>query len=111
VAVSGVRVRDADASEVPDDVVSVRVGAPVCDCHGIPKAKNGHTPKGTQKWICRIKRNERAKRDYYGKVKTDPARLDARRRYQREKWPERFRDPLYKTQRYLSQLARVRVRY
>ena len=109
--VSGVRVREAAPSPHADEDVSVRVVAPVCDCHGIPKVKNGHHKSGAQKWVCRVKRNERAKRDYYGKIKTDPVKLAARRSYQRDKWPARLSDPLYKTQRYLWGLARVRVRY
>ena len=84
------------------------VEAPVCKCHGLPEVRNGHRANGKQKWVCRVWRNDRSRRDYQDLT---PEKTERRRAGQRERWPNRAADPLYQVQRSLTNMARVRVSY
>ena len=104
-----VQVRDADTSQAPDDVVPVRMERPVCACHGEPmyvKDRRDIIPS----WQCAVKKRERM-RNYYHRRKQDPAWLESRRQGQRERWPQRSSNPVYKLQRQLNEMTRIRVSY
>ena len=64
----------------------------------------------TPSWQCAVRKRERM-RALYHKRKLDPEWMEARRRSQRERWPARSADPLYRFQRSLNDMARVFVRY
>jgi len=37
---------------------------PICDCHGEPMLRDGHTPHGSQKWTCRVRNRQRDRNNW-----------------------------------------------
>ena len=74
---------------------------PLCPCHGEPMYRNGPS------WRCAVKHRANAAARYE-RIKADPEKCEERRAKQRERWPKRMSDPLYRFQRSLNEMVRVR---
>jgi hypothetical protein len=63
--------------------------------------------RGTMRWECAVRTRERVA-TRHRRLMADPVTAAQRRAKQRAEWPERTADPLYRLQRCLNELARVR---